>query len=95
MKINSGRALKADFMLLVVAVCWGFSYYGMKIALEEVTTLSAALMLRYAFGLNDEAAAIEAAVERTVGNGALPTDLGGQAGTWETTDQVLAQLAAL
>lgn len=40
MKINSGKALKADFMLLVVAVCWGFSYYGMKIALEEVTTFT-------------------------------------------------------
>ena len=68
---------------------------GRGIANPLGTILSAALMLRYAFGLNDEAAAIEAAVERTVGNGALPADLGGQAGTRETTDQVLAQLAAL
>ena len=59
------------------------------------TILSVALMLRYAFGLNDEAAAIETAVERTVGNGKLPADLGGKGGTQATTDQVLAQLAAL
>ncbi len=40
MRINGGKALKADFMLLVVAICWGFSYYGMKIALKEVTTFT-------------------------------------------------------
>lgn len=68
---------------------------GRGIANPLGTILSAALMLRYAFGLNDEAAAIETAVERTVGNGELPADLGGKAGTQATTDQVLAQLASL
>jgi 3-isopropylmalate dehydrogenase len=45
------------------------------------TILSAAMMLRHSFGLEDQAARIEAAVARTLADGILGGDLGGSHGT--------------
>ena len=45
------------------------------------TILSAAMMLRHSFGLNDEAARVEAAVEKALADGFLGGDLGGSHGT--------------
>lgn len=56
--------------------------------------LSAAMLLRHSLGLHDEAAAIEAAVDRVVDAGVLTRDLGGEAGTREVTAAVLVALAA-
>lgn len=38
-EINKKLQLRADFMLLFVAMSWGFSYVSMDIALEEVSPL--------------------------------------------------------
>jgi 3-isopropylmalate dehydrogenase len=54
--------------------------------------LSAALMLRYGFGLETEAASIESAVDRALAEGLRTRDLGGTAGTREATQAVLNQL---
>lgn len=54
--------------------------------------LSAAMLLRHSLGLADEAAAIEAAVDRVLDAGVLTRDLGGEAGTREATAAVLAAL---
>ena len=65
---------------------------GKGIANPIGTILSAALMLRYAFGLNAEAEMIEAAVEETIALGELSVDLGGKAGTAAVTDQILSRI---
>ena len=60
------------------------------------TFLSAAMMLRDGLGMEDEATAVEAAVEAALGSGLRTADLGGDAdavGTEEMTAAVLAQLA--
>ena len=59
------------------------------------TILSAAMMLRYAFALEEEALAIENAVDRVLNAGLRTADIahGGEAlGTVEMTDAILAQL---
>jgi len=56
--------------------------------------LSAALLLRHSLGLEAEAQAIEAAVDRVLDASELTRDLGGSAGTRDITDAVLAQLRA-
>jgi len=56
--------------------------------------LSAALLLRHSLGLEADAQAIEAAVERVLDASELTGDLGGSAGTQDITDAVLAQLRA-
>lgn len=45
------------------------------------TILSAAMMLRHSFGMEEAAAQVEAAVARTLGDGILGGDLGGSHGT--------------
>ena len=55
--------------------------------------LSAAMLLRHSLGLEAEAAAIEAAVDRVLDAGVVTRDLGGEAGTREVTAAVLAALA--
>lgn len=65
---------------------------GKVIANPIGTILSAALMLRCAFGLTGEAEKIEAAVEETIAAGELPLDLGGSAGTRALTDQILNRI---
>jgi 3-isopropylmalate dehydrogenase len=54
--------------------------------------LSAALMLRHGLGLENEAAAVESAVGRALGDGLRTPDLGGAAGTAEATRAVLDNL---
>ncbi len=54
--------------------------------------LSAAMMLRHSFGLEAQAARIEAAVARALGDGVRGGDLGGSASTVEIGDAVLARL---
>ena len=54
--------------------------------------LSAALMLRHGLNLENEAAALESAVDRALANGLRTRDLGGSAGTAEATAAVRAAL---
>ncbi|EAQ30618.1 3-isopropylmalate dehydrogenase [Erythrobacter sp. NAP1] len=54
---------------------------GRGIANPMATILSAAMMLRHSFGLDSEAARIEAAVEKALADGFLGGDLGGEHGT--------------
>lgn len=56
--------------------------------------LSAAWMLRLSFGLDAEAAAIEAAVEQALADGSVTGDLGGSLSTSQVGDAVAAQLSA-
>jgi 3-isopropylmalate dehydrogenase len=54
--------------------------------------LSAALMLRHGLGMQEEAAALESAVDRALDAGLRTPDLGGTATTAEATRAVLSQL---
>jgi 3-isopropylmalate dehydrogenase len=65
---------------------------GQAIANPLAMFLSAALMLRHGLGLESEAAAVESAVDRALGDGLRTRDLGGEAGTAEATRAVLANL---
>lgn len=51
---------------------------GKDLANPLATILSAAMLLRYSFGLNEEAAAIEKAVEKVLDEGWRTTDIAGQ-----------------
>jgi 3-isopropylmalate dehydrogenase len=53
---------------------------------------SVAMMLRHGFGMEDEAAGIESAVDRALGAGLRTPDLGGDATTEDATRAVLANL---
>jgi 3-isopropylmalate dehydrogenase len=55
---------------------------------------SAAMMLRHSFGLEREAAAVEAAMEAAVASGLRTADLGGHAGTRAMGDAVISALHA-
>jgi 3-isopropylmalate dehydrogenase len=65
---------------------------GLGIANPCAAILSAALLLRYALDRDAEAAAIEAAVARTLRDGIRTPDLGSTATTAEVTRAVLAGL---
>jgi 3-isopropylmalate dehydrogenase len=65
---------------------------GQGIANPLAMFLSAALMLRHGLGLESEAAAVESAVDRALGDGLRTPDLGGAAGTAEATRAVLDNL---
>jgi 3-isopropylmalate dehydrogenase len=54
--------------------------------------LSAALMLRHGLGRDDQAAAVESAVDRALEKGIRSGDLGGNATTAEMTEAVLEEL---
>ncbi len=56
------------------------------------TILSAAMMLRHSFGMEEEAVRIEAAVARALADGVRGGDLGGSDGTAAVGDAVLARL---
>ena len=56
------------------------------------TILSAAMMLRHSFGREAEAARIEAAVAKALADGVRGADLGGDAGTANIGDAVVARL---
>ncbi|MCE1252148.1 MAG: 3-isopropylmalate dehydrogenase [Anaerolineae bacterium] len=66
---------------------------GKGIANPLGTILSSALMLRYSFNLEHEAACIEAAVDAAISAGCRTADLGGSLGTRQMADEVLARLA--
>jgi 3-isopropylmalate dehydrogenase len=65
---------------------------GRRIANPLAMFLSAAMMLRHGLGLESEAGAVEAAVERALEGGLRTPDLGGDADTAQATQAVLAQL---
>lgn len=65
---------------------------GQGIANPAGMILSAAMMLRLSFGMEDEAARIEMAVERVVKNGVRTRDLGGNTTTSGFGDAVIAAL---
>jgi 3-isopropylmalate dehydrogenase len=66
---------------------------GAGIANPLAMILSAALMLRHGFAMEDEAAAVESAVDRALAAGLRTADLGGSATTAEATEAVLKELA--
>jgi 3-isopropylmalate dehydrogenase len=65
---------------------------GQGIANPLAMILSAALLLRHGLAREAEAAAIESAVDRALGDGLRTTDLGGSATTAQATQAVLANL---
>lgn len=65
---------------------------GKGIANPLAMFLSAALMLRHGLGLASEAAAVESAVDRALAAGLRTPDLGGEAGTAQAAQAVLAHL---
>jgi 3-isopropylmalate dehydrogenase len=65
---------------------------GQGIANPLAMFLSAAMMLRHGLGREPEAAALESAVDRALDDGLRTRDLGGNAGTAEATQAVLAHL---
>jgi 3-isopropylmalate dehydrogenase len=65
---------------------------GQHIANPVGTILSAALMLRYSFRLEQEAAFIESAVDQAITNGARTADLGGRLTTHQMTDQIIKNM---
>lgn len=65
---------------------------GQGIANPIGTILSAALMLRYSLHLEEEAAAIERAVEQAITTGARSVDLGGTLSTRQMTDEIITHL---
>ncbi len=67
---------------------------GQGIANPSAMILSAAMMLRHSFGMEDEALRIERAVAGVLEQGILGRDLGGSASTREIGDAVVARLAS-
>jgi 3-isopropylmalate dehydrogenase len=65
---------------------------GKGIANPVGTILSAALMLRYSFGYESEAQAIENAVDKAITEGARTADLGGKLTTVEMADEVIRRV---
>jgi 3-isopropylmalate dehydrogenase len=65
---------------------------GRGVANPIATCLSAAMMLRYSLGTPEAAERIEAAVEAILADGARTPDLGGDLGTREVGDRLLAAL---
>ncbi len=65
---------------------------GQGVANPLAMLLSAALLLRHGLAREEEAAALESAVDRALADGLRTRDLGGEAGTDEATDAVIARL---
>ena len=65
---------------------------GKGLANPMAMILSAAMMLRHSFGLEEQAVRVEAAVSTALAQGVRGGDLGGSAGSREITDAVLAAL---
>ena len=65
---------------------------GQGIANPISMILSVAMMLRDSFAELEAAEAIEAAVEKTLTQGILTRDLGGQAGTAQMTEAIINNL---
>ncbi len=67
---------------------------GQGIANPLATFLSAAMMLRHQFSMQEEASALESAVDRALAGGLRTPDLGGTATTAQATAAVLGELGA-
>ena len=65
---------------------------GQGIANPLAMFLSAAMMLRHGFSLEEEASAVESAVDRALSDGLRTPDLGGEATTAQATREVLQHL---
>jgi 3-isopropylmalate dehydrogenase len=65
---------------------------GRGIANPLAMILSAAMLLRHGLARNEAAAAVESAVDAALDGGLRTKDLGGDAGTTEATEAVLAHL---
>jgi 3-isopropylmalate dehydrogenase len=65
---------------------------GEGIAKPLAMFLSAALMLRHGFGMEEQAAAVESAIDQALADGLRTPDLGGRATTLEATRAVLQRL---
>ena len=65
---------------------------GQGVANPVAMFLSAAMMLRHGFAMDDAAAAVESAVDRALADGLRTPDLGGGATTAEATQAVLGHL---
>jgi len=65
---------------------------GKGIANPTGTILSTAMMLRHSFKLEKEAAAIEAAVEQAITEGARTADLGGKLTTRQMADEIIKRI---
>ena len=65
---------------------------GKGIANPVRTILSAALLLRFSLQLQEEARAIETAVDRAISDGARTVDLGGILTTHQMTDEIIDHL---
>ncbi len=65
---------------------------GLSIANPAGTILSSALLLRYSLGLENEAAAIENAVDGAIAAGCRTRDLGGTLSTTDMTEEILKRL---
>lgn len=65
---------------------------GKGIANPIGTILSSAMMLRHSFKLEDEAAAIEKAVDETITAGARTADLGGKLTTRQMADEIIKRI---
>ena len=65
---------------------------GQGIANPLAMFLSAAMMLRHGLGMNEQAAAVESAVDRALADGLRTPDLGGDANTAQATQGVLKHL---
>jgi 3-isopropylmalate dehydrogenase len=59
------------------------------------TVLSAAMLLRHSLGLEEEARAIESAVDQVITDGCRTTDLGGMLSTQQMLDAIICQLPTL
>jgi 3-isopropylmalate dehydrogenase len=65
---------------------------GTGVANPLAMFLSAAMLLRHGFAMEDEAAAVESAVDRALADGVRTTDLGGSATTADAAQAVLTHL---
>ena len=65
---------------------------GQGVANPLAMFLSAAMMLRHGFALEEEASAVESAVDRALSEGLRTPDLGGEATTAQATREVLQHL---
>ena len=65
---------------------------GKNLANPVATILSAAMMLRYSFGLSKEADCIESATEEALRLGYATCDIGGKLGTKEMAEKILEQM---
>ena len=68
---------------------------GQDLANPVGMVLSAAMMLRHSFDLDDEANSIEAAVAAVLASGAVTADLGGALGTVEATRAIVDAIRAI